>query len=303
MVARHDRMRAAVLARDPRLLVARDGADDDGAEAARPRADEQADAAGGRMDEQARPGADVAEVAQEEVGGDALQQRRRGDVVLDRRRQANDPLGRHRPHAAIRAGRLAEVGDAVARKEAAHARADVDDRADRLHARHAGQRQHRRDPALAQVDVEVVDADRALADPHLAGSRAPAPRRRRAAGPRARRSGARRRFATAAATRSASPRRRDRAGRRPRADGGAGWRSPPRRRRAPPSRAARARARAASRRSTPSARTCGRRRSPASASPSRRSAAAARSPRRCSRCSCARCPRARSAARGCGCRR
>jgi hypothetical protein len=64
VLARHDRVRAAVLARDPRLLLARDGADDDGAEAARPRADQQADAAGGRMDEQARSGADVAEVAQ-----------------------------------------------------------------------------------------------------------------------------------------------------------------------------------------------------------------------------------------------
>ena len=217
--------------------------------------------------------------------------------------QANDPLGRHRAHAAIRAGRLAEVGDAVAGQEAAHARADVDDRADRLHARHAGQRQHRRDPALAQVDVEVVDADRALADAHLAGSG----RRRLAVaglqdlGPAvAAHDGAARRQRQRARHRRGAGRR---AGRRPRADGGAGSRSRPRRRRAPPSRAARARARAASRRSTPSARTCGRRRSPASASPSRRSAAAARSPRRCSRCSCARCRRARSAARGCGCRR
>ena len=47
--------------------------------------------------------------------------------------------------------------------------ADVDHRARRLHARHAGQRQHRRDPALPQVDVDVVDADRPLADAHLAG--------------------------------------------------------------------------------------------------------------------------------------
>ena len=93
MVRRHDRMRATVLARDASLLFARHRADHHGAELPGPRGDEQADAACGRVHEEARSGADVAEVAQQDVGGDALQQRRRCNVVLDRRGQTNDPLG------------------------------------------------------------------------------------------------------------------------------------------------------------------------------------------------------------------
>src|SRR6185369_3154182 len=51
VLARHDRMLAAVGARDARLLFARDGADHRGAEAARPVADEQPDATGRGVDE------------------------------------------------------------------------------------------------------------------------------------------------------------------------------------------------------------------------------------------------------------
>ena len=73
------------------LLLARHRADHDGAQAARPAADQQADAAGRGVHEQPGAGADVAEVAQQDVGGDALEQQGRGDVVLDRRGQADDP--------------------------------------------------------------------------------------------------------------------------------------------------------------------------------------------------------------------
>ena len=95
-------------------------------------------------------------------------------------------VGRHRAHAHVGAGRRARVGDAVAGQEMRDAVADVEDDAGRLHA----ERRRRLDHPVEtrpHVDVDVVDADRRLPDPHLAGAGPPRRRAAGSAGPRARR--------------------------------------------------------------------------------------------------------------------
>ena len=124
------------------------------------------------MHQQPRAGPHMAQVAQQIVGGQALQQQRSGGVVFHCRGQAQHPTGRYAAHAAVGAGHGAQVGDAVAGHHVADAAADIEHRAGSFHARHAGRvvrhRQHRRYPAAAQVDVDEVHADGALADAHLA---------------------------------------------------------------------------------------------------------------------------------------
>ena len=134
---RDDHVLAAVCARHARLLFAGHRADHRGAQPPRPGAHQQPHAAGRRMHQQPRAGAHAAQVAQQHVGGQPLQQQRRGDLVVHRRRQAQHPVGRHAAHAAVGAGQRAEVGDAVAGQEARDAGADVEHRARGLHARRA----------------------------------------------------------------------------------------------------------------------------------------------------------------------
>jgi hypothetical protein len=96
---------------------------------------------------------------------------RGGRVVVDHRRQAHHPLGRHAAHAAVGAGHWAEVGHAVAGHETRDAFAHIDHAAGGFHAGRAAFGQHRRDPAAAQVDIDEIDADRALSDAHLTSGR------------------------------------------------------------------------------------------------------------------------------------
>lgn len=94
VVARHEHVLAAVVTRNPRLSLVRYRAEHDRAEAPRPGADEEADPAGRCMHDQARASADVAEVAQREVGGDAFQQQRGGGFVFPRcRRRTTQSAG------------------------------------------------------------------------------------------------------------------------------------------------------------------------------------------------------------------
>ncbi|KWT78971.1 hypothetical protein APY03_5183 [Variovorax sp. WDL1] len=169
VVARHDRMLAAVLARDTGLLLAGHRAQYRRAQLARPGTDQQAHAAGCRVHQQPRATLHPAQVAQQVIGGDALEQQGGRGVVLDGRGQAHHPVRRHAAHPAVGARRRAEVGHAIARQQSAHLRPDIEHAARGLHARH--QRQGRRDPAAPQVDVDEVDADRALPDANLARAR------------------------------------------------------------------------------------------------------------------------------------
>ncbi len=128
-----------------------------------------ADAAGRREDEHRLAGGERVDLVGQEPGGHALQEARGGGAVVDLRRQGDGEIGAHGANPGIGAGRRAGVGDAVAGTDVRDAGAGVDDLAGRLHAGDAGGRDQR-EVAGAAVDVDEVDADRGLAQAHLAAS-------------------------------------------------------------------------------------------------------------------------------------
>ena len=83
--------------------------------------------------------------------------------------QLDQAVGGHHPLLGVAADG-AGVGAAVADLEVGHAGADRHDLAGTLRARH--ERQRHLVEARALVDVDVVDADRVLLEPHLARDRA-----------------------------------------------------------------------------------------------------------------------------------
>ena len=268
---------AAVLARDPRLLVARHGAEHARSERLRPRAQEQSHAARRRVHEHGVARAHAMRAMQQVLGRHALQHARGRRVVVDVVGQRDDLVRGHRAHVDVGARRRARVRDTIARQQVVHTLADVEHDTRRLHARHRGRLQQRIESG-AHVDVDVVDADRAVPQAHLARSRRRGLERGRlqdfgSAVPRD--DDAARGHGCGGGARRAAPRRR-----------AAGTRAIPRSRlrrpRRPRGRRTPARVPAARRTSTPSARTCGRRRSRASASRSPRSGASAASRRGCS---------------------
>ena len=167
VVGGDDHMLATMLARKAGLVFAGHGAHHPGAQAPGPGAQQQAHATRGRMHQPAGARLHAPQVAQQVIGRHALEQQGRRHVVVHRRRQPHHVLHRHVAHAGVGAGRGGHAGHAVARHQAGHALAHVQHGAGSFHARRAGQRQQARDPAPAQVDVEVVHSHGALADAHL----------------------------------------------------------------------------------------------------------------------------------------
>ena len=151
-----------------RLLVAADRADHGGAEMLRPLADDEADPAGGGVDQDGLARLHHMGAADQVPRGHALEHHRRGLLVGDAVGHRHQPVGRHHPRLGIGAERPAGIGDAVAGLEAADAGPDLLDDAGALAAEAA--RQRHRVEAAALIGVDVVEADRGVPEPHLAGA-------------------------------------------------------------------------------------------------------------------------------------
>jgi len=78
----------------------------------------------------------------------------------------NQQFGRHVAPLRIGADRRTGIGDSVANRKARHRRANRFDDAGGLHARHAGRLQEVEEPGAA-IDINEVDADHRMTDPHL----------------------------------------------------------------------------------------------------------------------------------------
>jgi hypothetical protein len=106
---------------------------------------------------------------QKVLGAHALQHERRGGLVVDVVGQCHDLLRGECAHVDVGTRRRACIGDAIARKQVGDAFADIDDDASSLHARRRGRLDHAV-LAAAHVHVDVVDADRGVANAHFAAT-------------------------------------------------------------------------------------------------------------------------------------
>ena len=108
-------------------------------------------------------------LAQQVLRSEALHHHRRGRRERDRFWQLDEMLGLDVALFGVRAeGR--DIGDPVAGTEALDALADRHDLARALVARRERIRRRRIEPG-AVIDVEVIDGDRAMANPDFAGTR------------------------------------------------------------------------------------------------------------------------------------
>ncbi len=170
---------------------------------------------------------------QQIFGGQAFEQDGCRCLGIDRIRHRHDVIGGSVPQGRIGAGHAVGIGDLVAGQQVVHLRTDIDYRAGGFHAYRRGWRDH---PvfALADIDVDVVNADGGLADAHLVRGPAREPGCFHRIG-----SGCRRSFSAhppgrSSRRRARRPGQRCGRGRHPAAaDGGAGRRNPLRRRLSP----------------------------------------------------------------------
>ena len=140
-------------------------------ERARPLASDQTDAAGRCVEQHEVAGHQAfgrQRLLQQVLRCQALEHHRRAGFERDRVGQLAHALGRHHPGLAVAAGRVAGVSRAVADPQVGHACADRLDNASALHAQVQGQRVGVQAGAL--VDIDVVQADRVVADTDLAGT-------------------------------------------------------------------------------------------------------------------------------------
>ncbi len=131
-----------------------------------PLAGHQTDAAGRRVPQHRVAGLHRIGAPHQVLDRHALEHHRRRRLVVDGVGQFHDPVGGDQAFFRIGAQRRGRVGDAVADLEIADTGADGDDDACCLHADH--QRRLDRIKAGAVVDVDVVEADGALLQAHLA---------------------------------------------------------------------------------------------------------------------------------------
>jgi hypothetical protein len=112
---------------------------------------------------------DLERTAQQELRGQTLQHHRGAGLELDRIGQVDQEMRRHDALLGIGPERL-DIGHAVARHEAGDAFSDFHDLAGALVAGDEGQAR-RGIGAAAEIGVDEVEADRPVADQHLAGAR------------------------------------------------------------------------------------------------------------------------------------
>src|SRR5581483_6676925 len=165
-----DRVGASVLRRQARLLVAADGTNHGGAKMLRTLAQDEADAARRRLHQDRLAGLERIGGMDEKMRGQAFEHRRRRGFVVDAIGQLHQKARRHHARLGIRAHRPATVRNAVAHLDLAHTGAD---RLDHAGALVAGRVRHRTRgvDTCAEVDVDEVKPDRAMAYARLAGPR------------------------------------------------------------------------------------------------------------------------------------
>src|SRR5665213_1143340 len=169
LAAVKDRVVAAMRLGERRLFLAADRADHRRAEMLRPLAGDEPDPASGGVDEDRLARLYDMGAADEVPGGHALEHHRRGFAVGNAVGNRDQPVGRHHPLLAVGAERSAGIGDAVARLQPGDPGPDLLDDAAALAAEPARQR-HRVKPA-ALIGVDIVETDRLVLEPHLAGAR------------------------------------------------------------------------------------------------------------------------------------
>src|SRR5271166_645622 len=154
------------------LRLARCHADHGRAERLGPAAEDTADAAGCRMHQDALACPHAANVMKEKGGGDAFEEKRRGNLVAQRLRQRDEEIGAHCSHRSIGAWGRAGVGDPIAGTYIADIRSDALDDTGGLHPDNPAGRDHVV-TAAAAIDVDEIDADRRLANARFADARRP----------------------------------------------------------------------------------------------------------------------------------
>ncbi len=161
---------AAMRPRDRRFSLAADAADDPDTEVPRPLAHEDADAARSREHQNSLAGSHLVCREKQIVRREALGDDRRRGFIGDVRRQGDQAIRRHQAPVRVGAEGCGGIGDAVADLDLGHLRADRLDHAGRLEAdRRWVVRQ--RIAAGAMLDVDVVETDRVLHEPHFARAR------------------------------------------------------------------------------------------------------------------------------------
>ncbi len=163
-------MVATVGAGQLRLVIAAHGADDRCAEAPRPLTGDQPNPARSGMEQNDVARLHPISAPQQVLSSHALQHHRGGGLIINRLGQRHHPVGGDQPDFGVSADRRAGVGHPVADLEFGHARADRFHPAGAFHAQRPGQRRQGIQPG-AVIDIDIVEANRALPDADLAGTR------------------------------------------------------------------------------------------------------------------------------------
>src|SRR5271169_6892831 len=163
-----DRVVAAVRLCELRLLVAADRADHRGAQRLRPLAGNQADAAGRAVEQNRLALPDLMDLADQIWRRQALKHDGGGLLIADAVRQRDQPVGGHDPRFGIGPQRPISIGYPVAGLDVGNAGTDLLDDAGPLGAEPA--RRRRRVEAGPDIGVDVIQADRGIANARLAGS-------------------------------------------------------------------------------------------------------------------------------------
>ena len=165
----HDGVVAPVGARELRLLVAPHRADDGGPEVLRPLAGDEPHPAGRGVEEDGVAGLDRVAALEEVLDGHALEHHGRRRLVAHRFRDPHQPVGGDGPLLGVGSER-ARVGHPVADREVGDPFAEREDLSRALHP--GGERKgRRRIEPHPEVDIDVVEPDRGVADAGLARTR------------------------------------------------------------------------------------------------------------------------------------
>jgi hypothetical protein len=165
LVAVVDGFPCAVLARQLGFFGAGHGTDQLHAQGAGPLACKQANAAGRSVEQDGFIALQAVGLAQQVLHRQALQHRRRSLLEADPRRQRDQLVLRHVAYFGVGADRALPIGHAVADLQARHARPHGFDHAGALEAQ--AMRQRTGIQPGAEIDIDVVQADRMLADGDL----------------------------------------------------------------------------------------------------------------------------------------